>query len=380
MGGPDAGLRRGCGSVRELTGGLEQEKVRPFSVTFRMATSRQHALDSVCSCGRVFGLSLLMAAAGRADDLNRFGLNTHIGFNIKADFKGLGGFPAQTNPGPESGGADHVYDNGFNRVDASGNAGGRTWNWGYQAASQVQSGAIAMSSSSAAGTGQIGDVKDDLQWGAELTYARQLGSNNSYWWGLVAGLSWLNLDLKQDASLSSDVQRLTDTYALDGVIAPLAPYAGTFEGPGPLLGDQPSRRVETIPGGARTAGQYQIEGNLYALRLGLLYESPFNDWVALQLGGGGVGGVIDSEFRVAEQVMLTGVGELARYGSSSKTALVGGAYGEIGLIFHLAEHWSASASVQYQYLSDFSQTTDGKEAHLNLKDTLFLSVGVGARF
>jgi len=345
-----------------------------------MAIALQQGLVSCGSRAWIVCLTVVLAAAGRADEKDRFSLNTHLGFNLKADFKGLGGFPAQTNPGPDAGGANHEYDDGFNRVDAGANSGGKTWYWGYQSGSQLRDDAVAMSSSSAPGTAELDGVRDDPQYGVELTYARELGSNSSYWWGVVAGVSWVNLTFRENATFNSDVQRLTDTYSLGGIVAPTAPYAGTFNGPGPLIADDPVRRIDTLPGAAVTTGQYSLEANLYTLRLGLVYESPFNDWLALQFGGGGVGGILDSEFRFSEQVSLAGVGNLNRGGSSSETGLVGGAYGEVGFIFYLGERWTATASVQYQYLSDFSQKADGKKATVGFKDTLYLCVGVGTRF
>jgi hypothetical protein len=344
-----------------------------------MRTARRKWLVSTGFNSWLACLMLLLAVAGRADEKDRFSLNTHIGFNIKADFTGLGGFPAQTDPGPPTGGANHTYDDGYNRVDASGNANGSTWYWGYQNSSQLGNDSIVMSSSSSAGTAQLNDVSDDPQWGAELTYAHEFGSNSSYWWGVVVGLGWVNLNIKDSATFSSDVQQLTDTYSLGGIVPPIAPYSGSYSGPGSLIGDAPVRSVQTLPGAALTSGQYSIDANLYTLRLGLLYESPFNDWLALQFGGGALGGVIDSEFRFSEQVSL-GVGGLSRQGATSDTGLVGGAYGEAGFILYLGEHWTATAGIQYQYLSDFSQKTDGKEATVKLKNSLYLCVGVGARF
>src|SRR6188768_2236166 len=53
---------------------------------------------------------------------NRISLSYRMGLNIKADFRRLGGFDAATDPGPDSGAAvDRNYDNGYNRVDITGN-------------------------------------------------------------------------------------------------------------------------------------------------------------------------------------------------------------------------------------------------------------------
>src|SRR5438046_1971715 len=70
---------------------------------------------------------------------NRFGLNARLGFNISAKFKNLGGLNPMNNIGPAAGGgANRFYDDGFVRVDGSGDKEGLTWFWGYENPAQIQ--------------------------------------------------------------------------------------------------------------------------------------------------------------------------------------------------------------------------------------------------
>jgi hypothetical protein len=105
---------------------------------------------------------------------------------------------AQCDPGPATGGGiNRCYDDGYVRVDITGNADSYTSYWGYQNSSQIQSGFLVF-------------------------YSR----------------TNLNADT---------VQVLTDTYDLDGIFPPSAPYSGTFQGPGPLIHDTPvSRSISVI--------------------------------------------------------------------------------------------------------------------------------------
>jgi hypothetical protein len=101
---------------------------------------------------------------------------------------------AQCDPGPASGGGvNRCYDDGYVYVDVTGNAGGATWNWGYQSASQVP------------GNGMIVFHKCSM-------------NNNA-------------------------VVQLTDSYSLNGLAPPAPPYQGTFEGPGFIIPDAPAARV-----------------------------------------------------------------------------------------------------------------------------------------
>src|SRR5262245_54149588 len=74
--------------------------------------------------------------AGVPPSPNRFAVSYRLGFNLHADFKNLGGFAPANGPGPADRLNDHSYDDGFNRVDISTNAGGLTWNWGYSRTNQ----------------------------------------------------------------------------------------------------------------------------------------------------------------------------------------------------------------------------------------------------
>ena len=72
-----------------------------------------------------------------------------------------------------TGGVDHNYDDGYNRVKDEGNVAGLTWNWGYANVGQIVGDNVVMRRSL---PGELTrEFKDDPQQGAELTYSRRLG-------------------------------------------------------------------------------------------------------------------------------------------------------------------------------------------------------------
>jgi hypothetical protein len=329
-------------------------------------------------------LVLLVGARTLAADLetdkNRFTVRAHAIFGVEAKFKNLGGFSRQADSGPATNRVDHFYDDGYNRVDASANTNGLTWYWGYQNASQLAGAdSIAMHSAVGTASGSLDAEADLPQWGLELVYSRELGSSSSYWWAVELGFGWLDLSFSENATLPGDITLTTDTYGLNGIVPPLAPYAGSFNGPGPLIGDQPSRSVATLPGAAVTAGRYRLDASVYTVRLGILYESPFNDWLGLQFGGGGLAAFVDGEFSFSEQVSY-GSTTVNRSGAESESDFVGGAYAMGGLAFHLTERVVATLGAQYNFLGDFSQEFNEKEASIDFKHSLLVSAGVGIKF
>jgi hypothetical protein len=323
--------------------------------------------------------ALPLVGADWAMGKNRLSVQSHIGFNITADFTQLGSFASPADVGPAHGGADHFYDDGYNRVDSRGNPDGQTWFWGYDNANQIVGSNVLMSSTSTL-PGAVRGISDAPHWGVELNYARELGWNGSYWWGVEIGLSWVNLNFSERRAFASDAVRTVDSYPF-GESVPPAPYAGTFAGPGPTIGDNPQRTIQTLNNAALTTGSYDLDASLYALRLGLIYETPFTDWFTLQFGGGVIGAFIHGDFAYRESTFTHELGSTPlEFGSDRERDFLGGAYARAGLGLHFSPNVMASLGLQYNYLGTFSQQVDGRHASIDLKTSLYLAVGVGVSF
>src|SRR5262245_12236336 len=169
---------------------------------------------------------------------NRLGLGFMMGFNMKADFKGMGRFGPATDPGPATGSQeDRFYDDGYNRLDSSGNAGALTWFWGYQNASQLPGNdTIVMHSTSSGGARAEDEEQYKFQKGLELTYARDFGALGRGRWGLESAFGFMDMEISDRSPIAGGTSVLSDTYQLGGVVPPFAPYNGPFGGPGPLIG------------------------------------------------------------------------------------------------------------------------------------------------
>src|SRR5437762_2350007 len=90
------------------------------------------------------GTAFITNSASAADDWTRnFRIGMTLGLNVHADFKMGGTFALSgKDPGPMGvSGANHEFDDGYVRVDNTGNAGGFTSYWGYQNVSQYDAGA-----------------------------------------------------------------------------------------------------------------------------------------------------------------------------------------------------------------------------------------------
>ncbi|HTH46640.1 MAG TPA: hypothetical protein VMB21_03950 [Candidatus Limnocylindria bacterium] len=334
----------------------------------------------------IFSTALVLAAAPsvlQAEDPlvnpNRFSFGATIGLNFKASFRRSTVPFSVANPGPAAGGADHAYDDGYVRLDSSNDAGGTTWNWGYQNATQVTGDTVQYHASSPnpafAGYGK--NVTDDPQYGLELVYQRVLGNLfSSGHWGLEAGFGYTDLDLANASSGPGAILVTTDAYPLNGVLPPGAGYAGTFSGPGALLGDMPARSTAT----AALISRDKLTGQLFNLRLG-----PFAEWnltpklsLAVSAGLALTPACIDYDF--TETVLLPTGSSMVTSGHSSRGELLYGLFASGTLRYDFTERWGVYAGGRFQSLNDLDQSVAGRTARLDQGATIYGTIGVSWRF
>ena len=328
------------------------------------------------------GAVAAQAATAEDDGPNQFGFGARLGLNIKARFSNLGGYTSGASPGPASGagGLDRTYDDGFVRVDGSGNRGGLTWNWGYQSAAQIAGNDTVLMHATAAPANLASSAQSDPQWGGEFFYKRRLARQSWGAWGVETALGYVDLDTWDSQTLTGNAVVTTDSYPLGGLIPPQAPYAGSLTGPGVLIGDSPTRTVTALAAGQVVSGRRELEGSLYNVRLGPYLTWPLGDRFSVQLGAGLAVGVVSGEFSFTEKLAASGTVLATRTGSSDRTDALWGGYAGVQFTYRLAKHVEAFAGAQFQYLQDFKVQAGAKEAELGLGETVFVTTGVQFRF
>jgi hypothetical protein len=308
---------------------------------------------------------------------NWFSIGPQFGLNISARFNHLG----NVNPGmagPDTGGGvNRAYDDGYVKVDSSGDAGGLTWNWGYQNAGQFKNGSLVMQSSSAAVNGSV-DKDDDLQTGFDMACGRRLGALLGGHWGLQAAFDFTAYSTRTSQPLSGTGTIINDAYALNGVTPPPSPYSGSFSGSGALLGDSPTRTTasETI----LVTGSRSVDAQVYALRLGPYFEFPFGRGWSGRLGGGLALGVSDIKYTYNETIDFSGVGTINESGSGEGASFQAGGYLEGKLIYALTPCTSLFAGAQFESLGTFSQNAGNEQAQLDMSRSVFVLCGVQFNF
>lgn len=292
---------------------------------------------------------------------NRVSFGYRAGFLIDADFKNFGTAP--TVGGPSLNGS---YSDGFVRSDSTGNAGGLTTNWGYDAPSQISGGALYLRGSQ---DGSIGEnAGSDFSHGFELLYGRYLGTLGKGRWGVDLGFNYTAVDIDAAFAVSRSVLTV-DGFDLGGIIPPGAPYAGPFTpGPGvPLLPAVGTPTVVTV--------QNQLDSTLYGFKIGPFWEVPLTDRVTFGVGAGFALLVADTDYSFSEMY-----GGIVRTGNASRSEILPGAYATATLACRLTDRLSLETGLQLQGADSTRLRAGDKEARLDLGLHLLWTAGLRWEF
>lgn len=323
---------------------------------------------------------------------NRFSLKATFNFNIKSEFTSA----TPINSGALVPGVNRSYDDGFVFRDISGNAGGKTWNWGYNSASQFSasdaalpapnagSPSLAFHTAASLADGQTRGSRDKVLPGIELSYEEVLGrfhltERRRANFGILISAGYMRLGQSDSATLAGLTGLTTDKYLTGGVLPPLPPYTGSFATAGPLLPDVPVERATTAVAATGTLNNRHT-GSLYGFSLGPFLELPLHDRVSLSLGAG-LGVVYASTtYEFQETVVVPGVVTAARSGRVSADNWLFSTTARANLYVGLSPAWSWELGLAYQFAGNSRSTVQGKSANLQLDSILSLNTGLNYAF
>jgi hypothetical protein len=244
---------------------------------------------------------------------------------------------------------------------------------------------VVMSSSSSAPGASSDGLGSGLQHGLQLVYDRQLGKSEHFRWGLEAGFGFTQMCIHDDQPLTGAVTRISDAFSLGTppIIAPTAPYNGTFAGPGAVIGDSPTRTINTIssgPGSASITGERSLSADVYSLQLGPYIEWPAAKRLQLSLSGGLALVAVDSDFHFQETVTIPGVGSQSSTGGGSHAGLLPGGFVAANLAVPMTHSLAFYAGAQYMNVGNYSHMESGREAKIDFGTSIFVNLGLRYSF
>jgi hypothetical protein len=325
---------------------------------------------------------------------NRFSVSGTAVWNVKADFSRFNP-GSNRGPGPAAGGVDHFYDDGYNRVDHTGNSGGYTSFWGYKNPSQLDTAndRLLMHSTRQTG-GEIKDIDDDPHLGFQLTWDRELGreKDGKWSWGFEAAFGFTLLDIEDSRPARSGTRTITDAYNLNGVRPPWVggandpqypEHAGQFDpnGPATIIEDTPTRTKTANANGAQITGSRDFDGNWYYAHVGPYIDFPLTKKLSAVVSAGLAVGVIDGHLHFNERIVVptAGTSKRERGNVDEANAVVGG-FLNATLKYALNEKWSIFGGAQYQGMTEYEASGKGRKITLDLTATPFVVGGVSYSF
>ena len=313
-----------------------------------------------------------------------FRLSAVMGLNFRGKVETAGTFAFSGNHPGAAGvsGQDHFYDDGYVRVDATGNKNGQTWYWGYQGGStQYVPGDDriyfhAAESYTVSGSAEPGS---GAEAGFELAYGGKVrqGERSSLGWEF--GFGFMPIGIKDQRTLGGvSATRITHSYPTAGIVVPAGPYQGTYSGPGALLNDVAQN--ETIGAGTVTGlnlvGTRELEATLYSLRLGPTWQWDPHPRISTLLGAGAALGIVSGDLKMFESVQFPDGTMGVNAGRHSGTELTYGGYLSAALLLHTVENGDLYLGVQYLPMSSATFRAAGRRAQLDQVQAVYFSIGI----
>lgn len=307
---------------------------------------------------------------------------------LKTRFTNLGKFQNPRQAQPATGGVNHDYDNGFVHRDSSGNVDSQTWNWAYQNSSQYQpsgSGSMDFSLTNSLATGKA-EENGGAHPGVELYACHDMGKigiaalkDRKASWGFRGGIHYSHVNVADNNLVATDLTTTTDRFELGGTIPPSAPYMGSLEGPGPLLGDQPTRSI-AVGGGGVVSGSRELDVDLMIANMGSYLEVPVTRDFAVTLEAGISLGIGSGSYEFHSSTTVPGLGSEHSSGDESRTCFLPGVYLGIGGTYELTKTWAIQCSGRYAYMKSFEVAANGSNASLSFDSAFVVSLGCIHKF
>lgn len=337
-------------------------------------------------------LFLTVLAAGlvapgwvRAQDLDqpdRSGWYVRLGaatrFNVKAAITAV--------PLPAGAG---VYNDGFVQPDVSGTASGLTWNWGYNSASQVVGDHLMLSRLD--GAPNIG--RQDLNVGNPLFGGELIGGyhlrefalgKRTARLGFEMGYGYFSNSEGLNLAAAGTATRTTDGFGLNGIVPPIAPYAGSFYGPGPLVNLNPDAASHTVvvsPAAATFQGT--LNTTLHNLRLGPVLDVDLSKRLSASFGAGFSSVYADAGLNYVESVTFSNPAIPASGPTRANDALAKwrpGVYAELRLNYQITRLLGVFVGGDFQHNDNMTFGDATHRVSLDLSMTYGLKGGLSFQF
>lgn len=302
------------------------------------------------------------------------------GTQLDFGYSGSAASPQFFSPNPASGdasaNADRTYDDGFVNIGAATAGTGLTTHFGYVSDSQNVADTLSysLSGGTALDTPENGSDDDSTEAAPYLELVYFMPINDKLEFGISVNFTYADFDSSIQSALTEYDITTIDRYDLNGVILPLAPYTGSYPGPGVVINNQPTSREQVLTPIATRTVSFESEVELYSLALGgELQWSPAKSCF-LNLGAGAVLNYADWQAELNAPLIGGDVRE-----SNRGEEFLWGVYLKAGGGYRITEALTLEAFARY----DWNESLAGKAGPAEFKTDLTgwtLGAAIGYRF
>ncbi|HET7624901.1 MAG TPA: hypothetical protein VFM25_06505 [Verrucomicrobiae bacterium] len=333
------------------------------------------------------GLAVALLAAPRvhaqyeSDWTRNFRVGILTGFNIKADFHTGQNFNLGGNKlgDPTQPGGNHVFDDGYVKLDQTGNAGGLTANWGYDSADQVSGSSLLMHSTTSFSTTSRSGTGDDTPYvGFDMAYGGVIHRWQQMRLGWELGFGLLPITISEHSSGPATINRRVFSYDTGGIIMPAAPYRHDANGTGPLIGDTATELDSETSDGTDNSKQ-TLDVMLFPIRLGPTLFWDVAPKVGLSLGAGPALGIVTGSYKFDDALNVGGT-VTHHKGEINQTDVVFGGYVNATVTYHAVANGDFYLSAEYMPMGSSTFSGGGRQAKLDLSGAVYVSAGINWPF
>ena len=345
------------------------------------------------------------------NDRHQIGVQVPIWVRARGSFSGFQVTDFKANNG--SGTVERSYVDGYNKLDATGNAVAplpparyainRTSNFKFDSMTQVKNdsnpfdselldpngGTLSLHSIAISGGEFSRDRDADLLPGIELFYRYEMLQKRKWSLDWELGAALQRFEWQITSPINADADVITDAFPLGGVILrpTSAGQEGVFDdatGRRPVIGSVPQRSVTKFPG--VIVGNHQLNMEALFIRLGpVLSWEPSRRWHFDCLGGLSLA-MARTEYsyvnRAVNEISVDGIPlPVARQtGNVNDSSVHPGFYSALRANYRLTERWSAQAEVRHIWQESIRLAAPLGSAEVNLSDSLAIVLGISRRF
>ncbi|MBA4138387.1 MAG: hypothetical protein C0518_13845 [Opitutus sp.] len=268
--------------------------------------------------------------------------------------------------------------------------------WAVNSASQIDGTLVRMSNFGARSDGATAEKDEGISGGVEMSLGRAIGKfGQKTEWGITAGVALNTLNAKTGGTVRSTLLTYTDIFRLSG------PANGATGGPTFVdfdtsteandnsnettvpIGATPELTGQTssLVGGVDVAGNWQIKGAYFLLRVGPTIRTQLSERWGLSASVGLAGAFAGSRYSVVEQITVPDLAEpIIDDKFSTESKFLPGFYADLNVDWLATERTGLFAGVNMQQLGTYDQTVEGRTAKIDLGNAIGIRGGISIKF